>query len=65
MPIAPPIGRGDAPPEQIEINSAAITRRTVAAEQAFRAAPRDLYNRWSERIGRELVAKAETAIPQG
>ncbi len=63
--LTAPIERNDAPLEQIERNSVAIVRLPAAEKQAFRAATRDIYNRWSERIGSELVKKAETAVPQG
>jgi tripartite ATP-independent transporter DctP family solute receptor len=48
--------------KQIESNGVAVMHLKPAEKQAFRAATREVYHRWSDRIGPELVKKAETAI---
>lgn len=50
--------------KEIENNGVSILRLSPTEKQAFRDATRDVYNRWSERIGAELVKKAETAVNQ-
>ena len=52
----------DALLKQIEGNGVAIARLTSAQKQAFRDATREVYNRWSERIGADLVKRAEAAV---
>ena len=48
--------------KQIESNGVAVIRLKPEEKQAFRDATREVYRNWSERIGIELVKKAEAAI---
>lgn len=45
-----------------ESNGVTVLRLKPDEKQAFRDATREVYRNWSERIGIELVKKAEAAI---
>jgi len=48
--------------KEIANNGVAIIHLQPVEKQGFRDATREVYNCWSERIGHELVKKAEMAI---